>query len=46
MGLGCPTIKQVTSRTEQSKVVRFLDMDLLSGSAGVVMDRGSWIYTY
>ncbi|KAM0061713.1 hypothetical protein Hdeb2414_s0004g00139371 [Helianthus debilis subsp. tardiflorus] len=24
-------------------VVRFLSMDLLSESAGVVMDRGSWI---
>ncbi|MFS7976361.1 hypothetical protein Hanom_Chr10g00891581 [Helianthus anomalus] len=25
-------------------VVRFLDMDLLSGSAGVGMDLDSWIY--
>ncbi|KAF5776392.1 hypothetical protein HanXRQr2_Chr12g0523751 [Helianthus annuus] len=27
-------------------VVRLLDMDLLSGSAGVVMDRGSWTNIY
>ncbi|KAJ0914664.1 hypothetical protein HanPSC8_Chr06g0241141 [Helianthus annuus] len=33
----------VSKHTEQIKVVRFLIMDLLSGSAGVVMDRDSWI---
>uniref|UniRef100_A0A251SZ91 Uncharacterized protein n=1 Tax=Helianthus annuus TaxID=4232 RepID=A0A251SZ91_HELAN len=40
------TLKQVNYLPSKAKVVRLLDMDLLSGSAGVVMDRGSWTNIY